>query len=99
MEKSFGVTFPRVGIFHFTKENRIMVGAQPTTSCRTLFKEFEILPVPCKYILSLMKIIINNQEVFEANSSIHNTNMRNRHYFTDQIQTYLVFKKVYSMLP
>ena len=90
---------PEVGNFHFTKENRIMAGAQPRTSCRSLFKEFEILLLPCHYILSLMKIIINNQEIFEANSSIHSTNTRNRHHFIDQIPIYLVFKNVYSMLP
>jgi hypothetical protein len=27
---------------------RFMVGAQPRTSCRSLFKQLEILPVPCQ---------------------------------------------------
>jgi hypothetical protein len=50
-----------------------MVGAQPRTPCRSLFKKSEILPIPCKYIFSLMKFILNNQEHFQTNSSIHST--------------------------
>ena len=33
---------------------RILAGAQPRTSCRSPFKQLEILPVPCQYIRSLM---------------------------------------------
>jgi len=39
-----------------------MDGAQHRTSCRSLFKQLEILPVPRQYMLSLMNFIINNQE-------------------------------------
>jgi len=37
---------------------RIMSGAEPTASCRGLFRKLEILLVPCQYILSLMLFII-----------------------------------------
>jgi len=56
-----------------------MAAAQPRTSCKNLFKESEILPVPCQYKLCLMKFIINNQEHFQTNSSIHNINTRSKH--------------------
>ena len=56
-----------------------MAGAQPRTSCRSLFKQLEILPVPFQYILSLMNFIINNLEIFQTNSSLHNSNTRNKH--------------------
>jgi hypothetical protein len=46
---------------------RIMAGAQPSNVCRSLFKQKEVLPVPCQYILSLMNFIINNQEIFKTN--------------------------------
>jgi len=46
---------------------RIMAGAQPRTSCRCLFKQLDILPVPCQYILSLMNFIINKQEIIQTN--------------------------------
>jgi IS1 family transposase len=59
---------------------RIMAGAQPRTSCRSLIKHVEILPVPCWYILSLVSFIINNQEIFQTNSSIHNSNTRNKYH-------------------
>jgi len=50
---------------------RTMVGAQPRTSCRSLFKQPEILSDPCQYILSLMSFIVNNLAIFQINSSIH----------------------------
>jgi len=85
-----------------------MTGAQPRTSCKSLFKQLEILPVPCQYVLSLMKFIINNQEIFfKTNSSIHNINTRNKHhlhrpnanlsYF--QKRTYYAGIKIVNSLP
>jgi len=59
---------------------RIMAGAQPRTSCRSLLKQLEIITVLCQYILSFMNFIINNQEIFHTNSSIHNANTRNKHH-------------------
>jgi len=58
---------------------RIMAGAQPRTSCRSLFKQLEILSVSCQYTLSLMKLIVNNQEIFQTNLAIHNINSKNKH--------------------
>jgi hypothetical protein len=52
----------------------------PRTSCRCLFKQLEILPVPCQFIFSLMNFIVSNQENFQTNSSIHNINTRNKHH-------------------
>jgi len=67
-------------VFNLHKKTvRIMAGAQPRTSCRSLFRQLEILPVSCQYILSLKSFIIDNQEVFQTNSSIHNINTRNKH--------------------
>jgi hypothetical protein len=59
---------------------RIMVGAHPRTSCRSLFKNLEILPVPSQYVYSLMNFFVNNQEKVQINSSVHNINMRNKHH-------------------
>ena len=47
-----------------------MAGAQSRTSCSSLFKQLQILPIPCQYILSLMMFIFNNQVIFQRNSSI-----------------------------
>ena len=77
-----GAILPAVGRFLLYKRklSRLMAGAQPRTSCSSLFTHLEILPVPCPYILSLMKCTINNQEIFQINSSIHNINTRNKHH-------------------
>jgi len=64
----------------FTLQNkifRITAGAQPRTSCNSMFKQLQILPVPCQYILSF---VIDNQNNFQTNSSMHNINTRNRHH-------------------
>jgi len=68
---------------------RIMASAQPRTCCRSLFKQSEILPILCQYILSLMNFIIKNHEAFQTNSSIHNINKWNKHHLhrTNAIQS------------
>jgi len=43
-----------------------------------------------------MSFIINNQEMFQTNSSIHNMTTRNKKNIIDQIPTYL-FSKKYSL--
>jgi len=63
-----------------TNVSRLSISAQPKTSCRSAFKQSEILAVPCQYIVSLINFITNNQEIFQANLSLHNINTRNKHY-------------------
>jgi hypothetical protein len=62
------------------KVTRIMAGAQLRTSCRSLFKQLMIPPLPCQYILTLMNFTITDQENLQTNSSIHNINTRNKHH-------------------
>jgi hypothetical protein len=61
------------------KTVRIIVGTKPQTPCRDLFKKLKILPLPCKYMFSLLNFIINNLEHFQTNSAIHCVNTRNKH--------------------
>ena len=72
---------------------RIMVGAQPRTSCRRLFKKLEILTVPSQYIYSLMSFFIGNQEKFLTNSSVHNINTRNTHHLHRPVANLSCFQK------
>jgi len=58
-----------------------MTAAQPGTSCTSLFKQLEILPVPCKSILPLMNLIASNKEIFQTNSSIDGIKTRSKHHF------------------
>jgi hypothetical protein len=76
---------------------RIMVGAQPRTPCRSLFKKLQILPIICQYIFLLINFILNNQEHFQTNTSIHSTDTAISTTCIDQMPTYLVFKTVHSM--
>ena len=46
---------------------RIMAGAQPRTSCRSIFKQLEILLVPYWYVLSLMSFIVHKNNIFQTN--------------------------------
>ena len=61
--------------------------------CLLKVKQLEILPVPCHYILLLVNFIVNNHEIFQTNSSVHNINTRHKHHLHGQMPTYLVFKK------
>jgi len=85
-------------VFNLHKKTvRIMAGAQPRTSCRSLFRQLEILPVSCQYIPSLMSFIIYNQEVFQTNSSIHNINTRNKHLLHRPNANLSCFQKKYIL--
>jgi len=57
---------------------RIMVDVQLRTSCRSLFKELEKSTCSMPVYTSIKNFIINNQEIFQTNSSIHNINTRNK---------------------
>ena len=84
-----------------------MAGAQHRTSCRSLFEQLEILPVPCQNILSLMNFFINNWEIFQTNSSIHSINTRNKHHLHRpnanlsciQKSTFYAGIKIFNSLP
>jgi hypothetical protein len=84
-----------------------MTCAQPGTSCRSLFTQLEILPVPYQYVHSLMSFIINSQEIFQTISYIHNTNTRNKHHLHQananqslyQTSTFYAGTKIFNILP
>jgi hypothetical protein len=50
---------------------RIMLGLQPRCSCRSWFKKLDVVPVTCLYIYSLMSFVVDNQDLFQANSSAY----------------------------
>jgi len=66
-----------------------------------------MLPVPCQYTVSATNVMINNQEIFQTNSSIHNINLRNKHhlhrpnvnssYFQESI--FYAGIKIFNILP
>jgi len=50
---------------------RIMTGCRSTDSCRKLFINLEILPLPSQYILSLLLFMLRDKNQFLVNSEIH----------------------------
>ena len=69
----YGIIFrvtPTVGRFRSPpapKKVRIMAGAQPRPSSESLFKQFEILPVPCQHILYLITSIQTIRKFLKQN--------------------------------
>jgi len=66
-----------IKIFRLQKKIiRIMVGCRYRDSCKKLFINLEILPLPSHYILSLLMFMIRNRSEFLVNSEIHHINTR-----------------------
>jgi hypothetical protein len=69
----YGLTFwgnspQSVKIFRIQKNIiRIMMGQRRRDSCRSPFRELEILPLASQYIFSLMLFVIKNRKEFIAN--------------------------------
>ena len=55
-----------------------MTGASIRASCQRLFSELKILTLTSQYILSLMRFLSSNMDIFMFSSSIHNINTRQR---------------------
>jgi hypothetical protein len=84
-----------------------MMGVGPTHSCRELFKQLSILPIPCVYIFSLMMFMVNNLDNFQPNNSMHGVNTRNKeclhkpftHLSSFQKGVYYSGVKLFNSLP
>ena len=61
------------------KTIRIMAGVNKRNSCRNLFRDYQILTLPCEYIYSLMAFYFKNRDKFTSNVQIHDINTRRRH--------------------
>jgi hypothetical protein len=96
MEEFWGVTPPTVGRYsrYKIKYSELWLAHNPEPHVEVHLDNLIFYPHPFQYILSLMSFTINNQEIFQTNSSKHNIITRNKHH----LQTYLVFKLVHSML-
>jgi hypothetical protein len=89
----WGNSFKSGKIFSLEKKIvRNIAGAKSRSSCKILFEQLEILPVPCQYILSLLNLIINNQKIFQK-IHLYTTLIQGKSiFFRDQMPTYFVFK-------
>ena len=55
---------------------QVMTGSPPRATCRTLFCKLGILTMVAQYVLSLMKFLASNPELFTFNTSVHGINTR-----------------------
>ena len=84
-----------------------MMGCRSRDSCRKLFPNLEILPLPSQYILSLLLFMIINKNQFQVNSKIHQINTRQHANLNQpsvnttkyQKGVHCMGLKVYNMLP
>ena len=75
----WGVSVESKRIFLLQKRViRIMTGSTIRTSYKRLFQELKILTLTSQYILSLMRFLSSNLDIFPFNSSVHSINTRHR---------------------
>jgi len=78
----YGISFWGVSVESkkiFQQQKRIigiMTGSTSRISCRTLFRKLEILTLTSQYILSSMRFLSSNLEIFTFNTSVHKINTR-----------------------
>ena len=73
----WGVSVESKRIFQQQKRIiRIMTGSTSRISGRTLFWKLEVLTLTTQYILSSMRFLSSNLEMFTFNTSVHNINTR-----------------------
>ena len=56
-----------------------MMGCKSRDSCRELFINLKILPLPSQYILCLLQFVIKNKNLFTTNNEIHTLCTRQHH--------------------
>ena len=83
-----------------------MTNSGRNDTCRPLFKQLRILPLPSQYLFSLLFFVVNNKKLFLPNSSIHNINTHNDNLHLPSTSLTLVQKevaysgcKIYNHLP
>ena len=73
----WGISVGNKSIFQHQKRIiRIMIGSTSRNSCRPLFCSLEILTLTSQYILSLMRFLSSNLDIFIFNTSVHKINTR-----------------------
>jgi len=86
---------------------RIMMSSRSSDSCRKLFFNLEILPLPSQCILSLLWFMIRNKNLFLVNSEIYHINTRQHANFHQpsvnmtkyQKGVYYLGVKVFNKIP
>ena len=63
---------------------RIITNSSRFDTCRPLFKQLWVLPLPSQYIFSILLFVIKNKKLFQLNSQVHNihTQFNNNFHFS-----------------
>ena len=59
----------------------IMTGSRSGDSCRKLFGHLNIIPLPSLYILSILRFVMKNKDLFTINNEIHQHGTRQTNNF------------------
>jgi len=86
---------------------RILMGIRNRDSCRKLFINLKILPLPSASIFSVLRFVAKNKEIFTTNNEIHDKGTRqhlNFHYPAVSIMKYqtgvhYMGVKIFNKLP
>jgi hypothetical protein len=57
---------------------QLMVGVSSRCSFRKIFRNLDILTLPCLYIYSLMRFVLNHFDSCQVNLSVHGINTRSK---------------------
>jgi len=73
----WGNSHSGINVFKIQKRIiRIMTKSSKHDTCRPLFKQLRILPLPSQYIFSLLLFVVTNKKLFLLNSQIHSMHTR-----------------------
>ena len=73
----WGNSYHSVNIFKIQKRVIcIITNSNRYDTCRPLFKQLHILPLPSQYIFSIHLFVISNKKLFQLNSQVHNIHTR-----------------------
>ena len=75
-----------------------MNGCKSKQSCRELFYEFGIFPLPIQYIFTLLIFINKNKKLFITNSEVHNYTTRQQTNFHQPLANITKYQKGISYL-
>ena len=97
-----------IRIFRLQKKViRIIGKAGQHASCRNLFKDLNILPLPCLYIIEVMCCVKSNMEKMKYNEEVHDHCTCQKSEFHIQVCSTTLYKnrsayvsiKLYNKLP
>jgi hypothetical protein len=94
----WGISPDSIKIFRLDKKIiRILTACRSRDTCRKLFFNLEILPLPSQYILSLLLFITRNKNQFPVNSEIYHIDTSQHANFKVVLQNFLHENSFYSL--